>query len=116
MLPRDAISKDDFDAMERGLPVYRKPVTPRPEPEPPIVENQIRFEDISEGGIIDISARGRSLKNAVRNAEGQIFTGYDVLVVVGEKTFSGWMNEKDFLLLKKRVPGDRIDLLRKISF
>ena len=116
MIPRDAVELEDWKLADQGLPVPKKPKVVRPDPEPPHVPNQLKFEDIPQGEIRDISARGRSLKNAVRNAEGQIFVGMDVSVAVGDKVFEGWMAEKDFLLLKRRIPPERIDLLQKIGW
>jgi hypothetical protein len=52
----------------------------------------------------------------VRNKDGMIFVGYDVEVFVGDKTFFGWMSEKDFFQLRRRIPVERVDLIQKISF
>ena len=115
MLPRDAFEGDaEMEDFLAGRPLPKKPRVVRPEPEPPIVENQIRFDDISLGEIRDITAKIHH--PPVRNKDGMMFVGHDVSVVIGEKTFLGWMTESDFLLLKKRLPPERTDLIQKISF
>ena len=110
-IPRDAISLDNFERQERGLPPRKNAQVSRPEPEPPEVEGQVKLEDIPNGEIKDFSARSRS----VRNEQGMRFTGFDVYIQFSDKTeVSGWILEGPFQQLKARIPKERIDLLQKI--
>ena len=112
VLPRDAISLEDFNRTERGLAPRKRKVTPRPEPIPPVVDDLLKIEDIPNLEITDFSARGRT----VRNEEGMGFTGFDVYVQFQDKSeFEGWMLEGEFQELKARIPKERTDLLQKIA-
>ncbi len=112
-IPRDTMSMENYKRWDRGLPLREEPkLSKREEPELPVVEDQVKFSDIPDEEIKDFSARGRS----VRNAEGSIFTGFVVFVEFQNgKTVQGWLPENEFLLLKKRIPPERTDLLGKIG-
>ena len=117
VIPRDTVDggdKEEFEFYLRTGRPYPKPKQePRPEPIPPVVKNQIHFKDIPDGPVFDIEAR---MKNH-RNATGVSFVGRDVRVQFeGGRLVEGWLSEGDFLELRKRIPSDRIDLLKKISF
>lgn len=114
VIPRDAIAIEDWELLQKGLPVPKKKVKPRPDPSPPVVENELKFTDIPDGEIRDIFARLH--RPAVRNESGVVFTGYDVEVVIDQQTYSGWMGEGDFLKLKMKIPLKRVDLLQKCGW
>jgi hypothetical protein len=112
MIPRDAVDLEDFKRMERGLPPRPKPKVVKPEPEPPVVPDRIRFENIPDKEIRDFAAR----RHSVRNSSGTIFCGYNFyLEFTDNKSISGWIDEGTLEQLKKRIPQERIDLLRKIG-
>ncbi len=112
-IPRDAVSLEDFERMDRGLSPRPKPKVVRPEPEPPVVEDRIRFEDIPDEEIRDFSARGRS----VQNEDGAHFTGFVFyLEFTSGKTIQGWLPEGEFYQLKRRIPKERTDLFNKIGW
>jgi len=114
VIPRDTFqSKEEMEDFLAGRPLPKKKVTPRPDPELPVVPNEIKLEDIPLAPITDFEARGR----VVKNKEGTRFCGFDFSVEFeGGKTISGWLPEGEFFLLKKRIPVDRIDLLNKIGW
>jgi hypothetical protein len=113
VIPRDAISKEDFDAMERGIPVYRKPQPKKADPTPPNVPNQVRFEDICGGEVEDAEAKPSSRKNA----EGSVFCGYNFFAKFRDgKVVQGWMTEFDMQKFKKIIPEGRTDILTKLSW
>jgi hypothetical protein len=98
----------------RDLPLQKevKMIRP-PEPEPPVVPDRIKFEDIPDQEISDFNARGRTVKNK----DGARFTGYTFFVeFTNKKTLSGWLPESEFLKLKARIPRNRVDLLGNIGW
>jgi hypothetical protein len=110
---RDAVSMANWKRMERGLAPLPEPKVKREEPIPPVVEGQLRFDDLPAGEIRDVS---RKLRHpSIKNSEGVNFVGYDVFVDVEKKDFSGWMNELDCERLEKRIPAERSDLRVKFS-
>lgn len=114
-LMKEAMSKVDYDRKEKGLPPLRSVLMARPEPTKPDIDNEITMEDIMEGYTVELeSAKRRSIKNA----EGTIFIGYDVLINLNlsvkkrgpgrpkedeeqpeQRILKGWMNEGQFLSL-----------------
>lgn len=112
-LPREAVSLEDWERSERGLPPKPKPKVVRTDPVPPKVEGQVKLGDIPEGELLDFSARSKGL----RNDAGVIFVFYEFyLKLVDGRTFSGWLPEGEFYQLKRKIPKERIDLLEKIVF
>lgn len=112
VIPIDAVDLEDFKRMDRGLPPRPKPKINIPEPDPPIVEDRMKFEDIPNQEIRDFNARRRSVKNK----DGVIFTGYVFyLEFQSGKKLQGWLPENEFLKLKARIPESRTDLLNKIG-
>jgi len=111
-LMKEAISKDDFERAEKGLPPLKTKKEPRPEPEKPEVQDEITFEDIS--GFIELL---RAERKVIKNAEGVSFIGFSVEIMLeGKKkpgrpkesekeipieptVLEGWMCEGDFLKL-----------------
>ncbi|HUV58521.1 MAG TPA: hypothetical protein VMW09_00220 [Desulfatiglandales bacterium] len=109
---KDAVSLENFERMERGLPPTPRPKVVRTEPEKPKVENEIRFKDIPEGEIFEFSARNCTYKNS----EGTRFTGYTIYLEMRDgNIIEGWLDEGNFQKLKLRLQAERPDLLSKIA-
>jgi len=112
MIPREAVSKEDFDRQERGLPPRAKPKIVKPEPVPPTVEGQISFADIPEGEIFEFNARSCTFKNK----EGVRFTGYNLFLESrAGKVVEAWMPEGEFMKLKLKIQVEKPELLKKIG-
>ena len=107
-LMKEAISKVDYDRKEKGLPPLRSVLAARPEPEKPVIDSEITMADITEGYMVELeSAR----KHPLRNKEGMLFVGYDVVIyltpptkkkddkALEPKILRGWMLEGQFLAL-----------------
>jgi len=108
-LMKEAMSKKDYDRKEQGLPPLKVVKTSRPEPEKPIIKNEITMKDITDGFTVELES---AKKRPIRNEDGVIFIGYDVVVVlhpvskkkgkeddVASKILEGWMLEGEFLTL-----------------
>ncbi|MBM4322978.1 MAG: hypothetical protein FJ115_05390 [Deltaproteobacteria bacterium] len=93
MIPIDAVTKQNWQRMERGLPPVSEKKTPRKEPTPPKIDNQIRFEDVElTSGLKLLSKAG----DHRRNSEGVLFTGYRVCIEIEPKrTLTGWIGDGD---------------------
>jgi hypothetical protein len=116
-LMREAVSKEEWEATESGKP-YTRPVRPaRPEPERPVVENEIKFSDIPPDKFktLDLAE-----KKPIRNPSGVLFIGYEVTISLkrgpgkpaeGETNeMKGWMSEGNFMELvrTKRKEIDQV--------
>jgi len=111
-IPKEAISKADFDRQERGLPPRAKPKIIKPEPTKPVVSDEITFKDIPAGEIYDLSAKSCTFKNS----EGTRFTGYNVFLESRDgNVVEGWMPEGQFQKLKQRIQVEKPELLKKIG-
>ncbi len=112
-IPRNAMSMENYKRWERDLPLRKEPKVIRPEPELPVVPDEVKFDSIPDEEIRDFTARSRS----VRNKDGAHFTGYSFyLEFTNGKTVQGWLPEGEFRKLKARIPRERIDLLNKIGW
>jgi hypothetical protein len=117
-LMNEAISREDFERQEKGLPPLKKDKIVRPEPEFPKVDNLIKFDDIP---ILDFERIVTSAMRRIKNKEGVNFIGYDVTILLkarrragrptkeeeeaGEpqpRILKGWMIEGDFEKLKRQ--------------
>lgn len=99
MIPRDMVNKEDYDRMERGLKPRPKKKMVMPEPDPPIVENQIKLTDIPREKFVDLAGVRR---RTVTNAEGVSFIGYDVSIDLEDgKRIEGWFDEKNYYDFKR---------------
>ena len=120
-LMTEAMDKEDWERMDKGLPPLPKKKIIRPEPKMPNVENRIMFADIPLDKFEKlISARRRSIKND----EGMRFIGMDIVIElkkgpgrppkteVEEKSesrvISGWMIEGDWTKLYFKI-RDKVD-------
>ena len=92
----EAMTKDDFERTEKGLPPFKVKREPRPEPERPTVENEIRFKDIS--GFIDLL---RAERKVIKNAEGVRFIGFSVEIMCEGKKKPGRPKESE-----KEIPPE----------
>ena len=111
---KDAVTLENFNRMERGLPPLKPKKIVKPEPVPPIVDDQIFFDDLPTDELFEFSARLRH--PAVKNEDGVSFLGFDVYFESrGGEIAQGWMGEGEFQKLKMRIQVERPDLLVKIG-
>ena len=112
MIPKEAISKADFDRQERGLPPKAQPKEIKPDPEPPVVPDQIAFKDIPEDEVFEFSARRRTEKNEA----GTRFSGYTIFLETRSgKVTEGWLIEGEFEKLRQRLRVEARHLLDQIG-
>ena len=92
---QEAIPKEDWERMDKGLPPIKRPIIQRPEPEPLQGKDQISLKGIKFVNLISVKRENR------KNKEGMNFIGYLVKVEVkdgaGVKTLGGWAPEADWL-------------------
>jgi len=112
MIPKEAIPKADFDRQERGLPPKEKLKIVRVEPKPPVVPDEIKFEDVPEGEIFEFSARSRTEKNKA----GTRFCGYTIFLETRDgKILEGWLPGGEFEKLRARIRVEAPHLLTHIG-
>ena len=115
---QEAIDKEDWERMDKGLPPIPKPKIKMPIPSIPNIENQIKLDDIP---IERIEFGGISFcRKAIENKEGYKFMGYEISIILkrkqgrpkedgkDDKPISGWISEPDFLKLRQLL-GNRFD-------
>jgi hypothetical protein len=116
----EAIDKADWELLDKGLPIRKKPKVIIPPPKMPKVENQIVFADIPLDRFEKlISARRRT----ILNEDGIRFIGMDIKIEVKKragrplksenpesqsKTIEGWMAEGDWHILYRHI-REKID-------
>jgi len=111
-LMKEALSKEDYDRMEKGLPRLKPKKIVVPDPIPPVVDNEIAMNHILDGYEVSLA---EAKKNIKRNEDGVMFIGFDVVIDLfparkkkpgrpkesGKKlepiTLEGWMLEGKFL-------------------
>jgi len=100
---KEAIDKEDWQRMQKGLKPKPKPPKVMPTYKAPIVDNHIRLKDIPLQSVIGFSSSPKT----VRNAEEVRFIGYDVIINVKDKPkpISGWMSENDVIRLRQLTGG-----------
>ena len=99
MIMKDAIPREDWTRIDKGLAPLPKKKVERPDPIPPKVENQIQFKDVPIEKLVRIQA---VKKRIVKNEEGARFIGYDAIIEVKDsKPLTGWFLEGDMMKLKK---------------
>lgn len=115
---QEAITREEFDAMERGIRPKKRKVVPIPEPTFPVIENEIKVSDIPEDYAVKLEEAYRDVQ---KNKDGVSFIGYQVHIeltpipkkrgpgrpkedeVAPEpKTLIGWMIEGEFRLLVRK--------------
>jgi hypothetical protein len=100
------ICREDFERMEKGLPPRPKQKVIIPEPEPPVIENQIFLKDFQKKEIVNVDGHAR----AVKNKDGVRFTGFDLMITFQDKAvISGWLSDGDFQRMKALTRGSKID-------
>jgi hypothetical protein len=115
MIPKDAITEEEYSRWEKGLPPLPKKKVERPEPEFPKITNRIDFESVPLDKVVRINA---IRKNVLRNREGIIFIGYDTEIEVKDsKPLQGWIGEGDLrrLISLVREKTDQL-LLHSIGY
>ncbi len=114
---QEAVTKEDWELMEQGKRPKKRVVIPRPEPEKPEIENEIKFSDIPLDWFKRLDSAGR---RTLKNKDGMLFVGYDVEISLGKnktgaitneeknlpKSMKGWMMEGDFLQLVRTKRKD----------
>jgi hypothetical protein len=97
-LLREAMTKDNFDRVERGLSPLKPKVVERADPKPPSMDDEILSSDVKEGYKVKLEYANRVAK---KNEEGVSFMGYEVKINLLLKketlTLKGWMIEGEFL-------------------
>lgn len=113
-LMNEAMSKEDFERMEKGLPRLKPKRVDKPDPALPTIENEIKAADIPGGYEIHLESAKRHI---MRNEEGVRFIGFNVVielfpirqkrkpgrpkesesVELEPMTLTGWMLEGQFL-------------------
>jgi hypothetical protein len=112
VLRRESMTEANYQRWERGLPPIKETQPKKEDPALPIVTGQLRLDDIPNEPMRDIGVR----RHNVKNEEGMRFIGYDLcLVFEGGESVEGWLLEADFEQLKRRIPQERSDLLKKVS-
>lgn len=112
MIPREAITLENFQRSEKGLPPIKVKKEPRPEPEKPTVEDEITFEDLPDTEIFEFSGRRRVEKNEA----GTRFTGYTIFLETRSgEILEGWLDEGNFEKLRQRLRVEAPHLLQKIG-
>ena len=109
---QEAMTRANWERVEKGLPPFKVKKESRPEPEKPAIEDEITFKDIS--GFIELL---RAEKKVIKNVEGVRFIGFSVEIMlegkkkpgrpkesekeipVEPRVLEGWMCEGDFLKL-----------------
>jgi hypothetical protein len=106
----EAVSKENWERMEKGLPPLKPKNVVLPDPPKPVISNELKLTDIPPNCDIQLD---HAQRNTVRNEEGLRFIGFDVTITCTPKkkkpgkpptgsidepvTISGWMEEGTFL-------------------
>lgn len=120
-LMQEAMDKEDWERMDKGLPPLPKKKVVKPEPKFPKIENQIAFVDIPLDRFEKlISAR----RKVIKNDEGVQFVGMDLVIELkkgagrpaksdnpelSSRTITGWMIEADWYKLYRHI-REKIDI------
>ncbi len=110
----ELLDVDNFERWQEGKPLKKEKPPKMPEPEPPQVKNTLTMENLK---IEDVGSIPSAKRKPVRNKEGVIFVGFDVVVnMKNGKRVAGWMPAKDFhefrhaLFKKGEVALDKISI------
>jgi len=105
-LMKEAMSKEDFDRAEKGLAPIKKEKAVVPDPKKPITDKELFLSDVTALGEFYSVELVSASRKMVKNEDGVIFIGFDVLIDFlskdGEKSedtpkLDGWMVEGEFL-------------------
>ncbi len=112
-LMNEAVSKENFELMERGQRPKKPTVEPKSDPAMPVIEQIVKVSDIRENYTVKLEQAFRSTK---KNVDGVRFIGFEVLIELSpiipkergpgrppeQKTLMGWMQEGEFLSLLRK--------------
>jgi hypothetical protein len=122
-LMQEAMSREEWERKELGLPPLKKKKVERPEPTPPKVDKLLSFKEVP----LDRFVRLISVKrNNIKNKDGVSFIGYDVEMEIKSKDkkkpldkilseesetylISGWFPEGEWMQFLRHMRS-RIDL------
>ncbi len=97
-IPKDAMTLEDYERYEKGLPPLPKKKIERPDPIPPKIEN-LKFDDLPIEKLVRIQA---VRKKILKNAEGVNFIGFDAIIEIKDsKPLTGFFFEGDMEKLKR---------------
>jgi hypothetical protein len=92
---QEAVPKEDWERMEKGLPPINRKPEPRPDPENPKVDDQISLKKIDFQRLISAKRENR------RNKDKVLFIGFSVRMEIkegaGVKSLGGWVPEAEWL-------------------
>jgi len=98
VIPIDCVTKQNWERGQRGLAPVSEKKSPREEPEPPKIENQIRFEDVELTPGLKLLVKQRDNR---KNSEGVILTGFKVAIETEPgKVQQGWLGDGDLNKLR----------------
>jgi len=107
-LMHEAIDKEDWERIDKGLRPRKKPTPVHIEPGKPVIKNQILVHSVPVENVKTVDAKRRT----VRNAQGAISIGFDTSFGLnGGKKVSGWITEGDFYAIRRELP-DTVDTSR----
>ena len=114
--PREAISLEDFERQERGLPPRPQVKRVRVDPVPPVVANHVAFEKLPHTAISDLDVR--RVHPSPKGADGVTHIGYNFHIKFESgETAAGFFWEKDLEQLKGMIRGQgKPHLFEKIVF
>jgi len=110
---QEAVKKEEWERMDKGLPPLKKEKEVRPDPEFPKIDNHVKLETINLEKFVSLE---KAERRQVRNAEGVVFNGFDVQIRMKSNydspkkdVIEGWMIEGEFQQFFRLV-RDRINL------
>ena len=111
----EAMPLEDWEKKEKGIPVPKRKVVPRPEPTMPILKDLIKFDDIP---LLEFDKIMNANMRRIQNQDGINFIGYDVTIILKPKRgpgrpkedepepppriLKGWMIEGDYEKLRRQ--------------
>jgi hypothetical protein len=98
---KEAVSEEDYNRWDKGLPSQKEVTQPRPEPIPPKVDDVITLKKVKYDDI-KVMLDGR--RKSVKNKNGVRFMGFAVAwEAVDGKIISGWMFEADYIEFRREL-------------
>ncbi len=105
-LMKEAMTKADFERVEKGLAPLKPEKVLRLEPEKPALDDEILASDVKKGYTVNLEHANRKTRP---NSDGIRFIGYDVKIDLTSKkdslTLNGWMVEGEFLQFLRNNRG-----------
>ena len=107
---KNMVDKADFEAMEKGLPVKKKPELVFETPEFPEIKGLIKGDSIPVEDLVSLTG----VRKTVYSEDGVAFMGFNVTVQIKDKKpICGWMDEADvihFQLLSRKRKDLTVEL------